>query len=194
MHASPEIHIRPASPADAAAIAQVLYESFVEYEDLYTPEGFSATALNTTQILIRMQEGPVWVAYRGEIVLGTVAAVMKGNSVYMRGMAVIPVARGSRVGARLLECVEHWARRALGIDPTMRPHIPEYHSFSACGDSALRKFRVPSNRWKTTRSLQDAAIHDGKRPYPRFALVPPRRRASIPQELHWNEIFPATKP
>jgi GNAT superfamily N-acetyltransferase len=135
MHASPEIHIRPASPLDAAAIAQILYESFVEYEDLYTPEGFAATALNTSQILIRMREGPVWVASRGEIVLGTVAAVMKGNSVYMRGMAVIPVARGLRVGARLLECVEHWAssqrcvRIFLSTTPFLHPAIRLYESF-----------------------------------------------------------------
>ena len=55
--------------------------------------------LGTDQVLARMQEGPVWVALREGAVLGTVAAVVKGESVYIRGMAVLPSARGSGAGA-----------------------------------------------------------------------------------------------
>ncbi len=109
MQDSLEIEIRLAHPQDAPAIAKVLYESFVEYESLYTPEGFAATTPNADQIRTRMREGPVWIACREERVLGTVAAVVKGNSLYMRGMAVLPSARGSRVADRLLVQVEQWA-------------------------------------------------------------------------------------
>jgi len=109
MQDSPEIEIRLAHPQDAAAIAKVLYESFVEYEALYTPQGFAATTPNADQIKTRMREGPVWIACRDDRVLGTVAAMMKGNSLYMRGMAVLPSARGSRVADRLLVQVEQWA-------------------------------------------------------------------------------------
>src|SRR5579862_2959357 len=56
-----------------------------------------------------MTEGPVWLAFREAKVLGTVAAVIKGRSAYMRGMAVLPAARGLRVGVRLVEQVEEWA-------------------------------------------------------------------------------------
>src|SRR5579864_890808 len=109
MQASLEINIRVADPEDARAIAKVLYESFVEYEALYTPEGFAATALDADQIKARMREGPVWIACRTDRVLGTVAAKVKGRSLYMRGMAVLPPARGLGVGSRLLEQVEQWA-------------------------------------------------------------------------------------
>jgi GNAT superfamily N-acetyltransferase len=87
----------------------MLFEAFVEYEGLYTPGGFAATTLKAEQVLARMREGPVWLAFREAKVLGTVAAVIKGRSAYMRGMAVLPEARGLRVGSRLLEQVEEWA-------------------------------------------------------------------------------------
>jgi GNAT superfamily N-acetyltransferase len=104
-----EIQIRRAGPQDVGSISSVLYESFVEYESLYTPQGFAATTPNAQQIIARMREGSVWVAFRGTVVLGTVAAVVKGDSIYMRGMAVLPAARGMRVGTRLLAQVEQWA-------------------------------------------------------------------------------------
>src|SRR4029077_16258756 len=112
MPLSPEVRIRQAGPKDAGALAKVLYESFVEYERLYTRDGFVATTPNDDQILARMREGPVWIAFRETTTLGTVAAVMKGQSAYMRGMAVLPAARGFRVGAQLLEQVEDWASGA----------------------------------------------------------------------------------
>lgn len=81
----------------------------MEFEGLYTPDGFAATTLKAELVLARMTEGPVWLAFREGKVLGTVAAVINGRSVYMRGMAVLPAARGWRVGSRLLEQVEEWA-------------------------------------------------------------------------------------
>lgn len=103
------VSIRPAGPNDAPAIAVVLYQSFAECRPLYTERGFAATALTAEQIVMRMQEGPVWAALREAVVLGTVSAVANGESVYIRGMAVLPVARGSGTGAALLRCVEDWA-------------------------------------------------------------------------------------
>src|SRR5258707_15251755 len=96
------IEIRRAGQADAATIATMLFEAFVEYEGLYTPGGFAATTLQAEQVLARMREGPVWLAFREAKVLGTVAAVIKGRSVYMRGRAVLPAAGGLRIGSRLL--------------------------------------------------------------------------------------------
>jgi GNAT superfamily N-acetyltransferase len=109
MHA--EIQIRQAEPSDAATVAKVLHDSFVEFKPLYTRGGFDATTPSAEQVLIRMQEGPIWLAMRESEALGTVAAVAKGESVYMRGMAVLPAARGLGVGARLLETVEHWVTK-----------------------------------------------------------------------------------
>jgi GNAT superfamily N-acetyltransferase len=105
-----EVQIRLARPDDATLVATVLHKSFVEFEPLYTRQGFAATTPDEAQVLARMREGPVWLAFRNAEVLGTVATVLKGESAYIRGMAVLPAARRLRVGARLLEHVECWAR------------------------------------------------------------------------------------
>src|SRR5438094_883457 len=104
------ITIRFATTNDAEAIASLLLESFVEYEPLYTPEGFAATAITGEQIIARISEGPVWVAMRKEEIVGTVSVVAKAESLYIRGMAVLPAARWRGIGALLLTQVEEFAR------------------------------------------------------------------------------------
>ncbi len=56
-----------------------------------------------------MAEGPVWVPLHEGAVTGTVSAVVKGETVYVRGMAVLPAARGTGAGSELLKQVEEWA-------------------------------------------------------------------------------------
>jgi GNAT superfamily N-acetyltransferase len=127
--------IRLAGRDDAAAISVVLYESFVEFRDLYTDGGFAATALGVDQILVRMREGPVWVGLRDDVVVGTVAAVGKGESAYIRGMAVLPAARGLGAGSALLRAVESWASREgyvrlfLSTTPFLDSAIRLYEKF-----------------------------------------------------------------
>ena len=104
-----QIEIRIAQPEDATTIAAVLFESFIEFKALYTDGGFAATTPGAEQVLTRMREGPVWIALHDSAVLGTVAAVAKGESVYIRGMAVSPSARGSGAGSALLKHLEGWA-------------------------------------------------------------------------------------
>jgi GNAT superfamily N-acetyltransferase len=129
------LQIRQATPEDAAAVADVLHLSFIEFRPLYTPEGFAATTPNAEQILTRLQEGPCWVALQGNYVLGTVAAIMKGESLYIRGMAVVPVARGLGAGKRLLETVERYAsvaacnRMFLSTTPFLSAAIHLYERF-----------------------------------------------------------------
>jgi GNAT superfamily N-acetyltransferase len=104
-----QVQVRRATVEDCAAIADVLYQSFVEFKPLYTDGGFAATTPGTVQIQARMREGPVWVSLSEGVIVGTVAAVREGASAYIRSMAVLPATRGSGVGSRLLEQVEHWA-------------------------------------------------------------------------------------
>ena len=104
-----QIEILRAGPEDAAEIATVLHDSFVEFKPLYTEAGFAATTPNAELVIARMAEGPVWIAVADQSILGTVAAVIKGSSVYVRGMGVLPAARGSGTGSRLLQQVETWA-------------------------------------------------------------------------------------
>lgn len=104
------ISIRVARQSDADRIASVLAESFAEYEPLYTPGGYAATTPSGEQISARWHEGPVWVATCRGAVVGTVSAVPRGEELYVRSMAVLPVARGRGVGELLLKHVEEFAR------------------------------------------------------------------------------------
>ena len=105
-----EIHVRRAKPGDAPAIAATLAESFIEYRELYTPEGYAATVVAADQVKVRMSEGPIWVAVENAQIVGTVAAISKGEALYVRGMGIVPTARGKRIGRLLLEQVENFAR------------------------------------------------------------------------------------
>jgi GNAT superfamily N-acetyltransferase len=105
-----QIPLRLAAPADSAAIRSVLYQSFVEYRPLYTDQAFAATVLSVEQVEHRIAEGPVWIAVLGQAVVGTVSAVSQGQTWDLRGMGVIPSARGQGVATRLLRQVEGAAR------------------------------------------------------------------------------------
>jgi ribosomal protein S18 acetylase RimI-like enzyme len=129
------VRIRAASSADAASIASVLRESFAEYEPLYTREGFDATTPAAAQVESRIEEGPVWVALDDETVVGTVSAVARGDALYVRGMAIVPAARGRGVGELLLRRVETFAsergfrRLLLSTTPFLGRAIRLYESY-----------------------------------------------------------------
>jgi len=106
------IEIRRAGAADAPALAQLLAAAFAEYEAAYTPAAFAATTPGADQIRARLPEGPVWIALQQACPVGTVSAVRRGETVYLRSMAVLPAARGLGAGARLLHEVEAFARHA----------------------------------------------------------------------------------
>ena len=101
--------IRPATTADADQIAALLADAFVEYEPLYTPGGYRATALNPDEIQKRFTDGPIWVAEQESRIAGTVSAVVRPDGVYVRSMAVAPAARGSGIGRLLLNHVQDFA-------------------------------------------------------------------------------------
>ena len=113
----------------------MLLASFAEYEPLYTAEGFAATAITSEQVVARLSEGPVWVAVRHEEILGTVSVVAQAESLYLRGMAVLPAARGARIGALLLTHIEEFARTErfsrlyLSTTPFLDRAIHLYESF-----------------------------------------------------------------
>ncbi len=103
------VQIRLAVPEDASSIASVLHNAFIEYKPLYTREGFIATTPVAAEVKNRIDEGPVWVVSDNDAIVGTVSVVPKGESLYVRGMAVVPAARGGRIGELLLRQVEDFA-------------------------------------------------------------------------------------
>jgi ribosomal protein S18 acetylase RimI-like enzyme len=129
-----DVRIRTAVPEDAGAISSLLREAFVEFEPLYTPGGFAATTPAAAEIAERWAEGPVWVAEMDERMVGTVAAVVKEDGVYLRSMAVLPSTRGVGAGRLLLQTVQEFAiarqasRMFLSTTPFLTAAIRLYES------------------------------------------------------------------
>ena len=109
-NAMPVLQIRLATPDDLPSLARLIHDSFVEYNSSYTGEGFAATTPTNDQLLQRLNEGPIWVATKGDDLLGTVSVVARGDDLYIRGMAVTPQARGLGLGVLLLKTIEDFAR------------------------------------------------------------------------------------
>jgi ribosomal protein S18 acetylase RimI-like enzyme len=106
-----DVYSRLATTDESVAISSVLHEAFKDYRPLYTPGGFAATALSPEQVQARIAEGPVWVMIRHDEIVGTAAATLKRPDLYIRGMAVVPTARGLRIGESLLREIETLAVR-----------------------------------------------------------------------------------
>jgi len=86
-----------------------LNEAFADFRPLYTEASYAATALQPETVMVRMSEGPVWVALVADEVVGTCSAKSLDDGLYLRGMAVSPRVRGRGVGQMLLSTVEKFA-------------------------------------------------------------------------------------
>src|SRR5438128_2530591 len=109
MDTRPVMEIRIATPDDAASISSVLSVSFAEFESRYTAAAFAATTVSSDEVRNRLKQGPGWVALLNGSIVGTASAVAKAEALYVRGMAVVPAARGLRIGESLLKHVERFA-------------------------------------------------------------------------------------
>lgn len=127
--------IRLATPEDVTAIAMVLHQAFVEYEDSYTPEALAATTPPADLIRQRLADGPSWVAVQNGVVVGTVSAVLTSGGAYIRSMAIVPTERGQGLGRLLLQTVEAFAhtheatRLFLSTTPFLARAIRLYEQF-----------------------------------------------------------------
>ena len=132
------MRIRRAKPDDAPAIARVLRVSFLEFEPLYTPAAFAATVPSVDELRKRFPEGPVWVAETDVGIVGTVAAVVEQDGLYVRSMAILPAARGRAIGRRLMAHVEDYAtanglpRMFLSTTPFLTRAIRLYEHLGFC--------------------------------------------------------------
>ena len=143
--------IRRATASDAPVIAFILREAFAEYEPLYTSQSYSVTTPGPDEVRDRMSEGPVWVALHGGHIVGTVSVVPEQTGIYVRGMAVLPAARGLGFGRLLLEEVESFAtagasrRLFLSTTPFLSQAIRLYEcfGFQAASDGPRDLFGTP---------------------------------------------------
>jgi GNAT superfamily N-acetyltransferase len=148
----PSARIRRAVPADAADIASVLRQSFLEFEALYTPKGFAATTPDPEQVGSRMEEGPAWIALCEARIAGTASAVPEGEKgLYVRGVAVVPSMRGRGIAEALMNEVESFARQNgcarmfLTTTPflTSAIRVYEHFGFTRVPNSAADLFGTP---------------------------------------------------
>lgn len=145
------MNIRRATHVDCVAISNVLRCAFRQYRESYTPLAFDATTPNASEILCRLTEGPVWVAESGGEIAGTVSAKCVSNSIYIRSMAVVPAARGQKIGSSLLSSVEEFAHRNngrhlfLSTTPFLHDAIRLYerHGFRRTADGPHDLFGTP---------------------------------------------------
>jgi N-acetylglutamate synthase-like GNAT family acetyltransferase len=129
------VNIARAEKKEAATIANILYQSFIEFKHLYTDKAFAATAITSDQVIKRMEEGDIWIAVMDKNIIGTSATVVKPDGLYIRGMAVLPQARGHKTGHRLLAHIEQNARQNghrrlfLSTTPFLHSAIRLYEQF-----------------------------------------------------------------
>src|SRR5260370_37445008 len=142
--------IRLAASSDASAVANLIFQSFLEYKSFYTDEAFAATCPSSTEVENRLAEGPVWIAVENETVVGTVSGVPIGNALLVRSLAVLPSERGQGTGELLMDQAKNYAyengytRLVLSTTPFLTPAIRLHEQ---CG--FRRSSEGPSDRLGT---------------------------------------------
>jgi len=145
------LQIRRANLNDVSGVSDLLEAAFIEYRQLYTPEGYAATAITSDEVAARISEGPMWVALLDDKIVGTVAAITKDDSLYIRGMGIQPAARGKRIGEKLMKHVEAFAveqghsQLTLSTTPFLDRAIRLYEKlgYERVGDEPLDLFGTP---------------------------------------------------
>ncbi|MBK9214777.1 MAG: GNAT family N-acetyltransferase [Chloracidobacterium sp.] len=102
--------VRLAGPGDEYLIERLVAAAFGPFRNLYTPDAFDYTAIKADAVRGRFAEGPIWLAYLGDLPAGTVSGLPDGERFYIRSMGVIPDAQGKGVGQQLLGALEKHAR------------------------------------------------------------------------------------
>jgi GNAT superfamily N-acetyltransferase len=172
--------IRLATLADASGIAAILRRSFIEHEASYTRAAFAATVISSTEVRRRIHEGPVWVALSQDSLVGTIAAVRRADELHVRGMAVLPSARGAHLGRSLLAEAEQFARThglrrlVLSTTPFLTRAIRLYED-----SGFLRPHEDPQNLFGTPLFTMTKALTCGVGVEERASAARIRRRSTI---------------
>lgn len=101
-----EIEYRRAEPNDSQAISDLLLAAFGEFKSEYMPGAFEYTTPNAEIVHGRFDEGPLWVAMDGDVMVGTVSGLPEPERFYIRSMAVKPGIQGCGIGKKLLDLLE----------------------------------------------------------------------------------------
>jgi len=105
-----KVEIRLGTPDDAEAVSNLLLGAFLPFKAEYTDGAFEFTTPTADVIRERFGDGPIWIAIRDGVAVGTVSGLPEADRFYIRSMAIDPLAQRSGVGQRLLETLETHAR------------------------------------------------------------------------------------
>jgi ribosomal protein S18 acetylase RimI-like enzyme len=102
--------LRPATMADAAALAATIAAAFEQYRGRLVPESgaFGETAQSIAAELAK--DAGAIVAERNGAIVGCVITKMYEGDLYFGRLSVLPAARGLGLAGRLIEAVETEAR------------------------------------------------------------------------------------
>ena len=125
----PQLHIRPVTMTDAAALAHLMGEL-----------GYPSTAEEIERRLARnaqQHESDAWVAVRDGVSVGFAAGLLlwsyvsNGASAQLTSLVVASTARGMGVGRQLVAHFEEWARDrgATRVVVTSALHRDDAHAF-----------------------------------------------------------------
>jgi ribosomal protein S18 acetylase RimI-like enzyme len=118
------ISVRKARNEDAPGILACLREAFEEFRERYPAEAFLDTVLMPPTLQERLEKMSVFVAVNpAEQIVGTIACNVAGaEEGHLRGMGVMPSARGKGIAAQLLRQAEAELRsrhcRRVTLDTT----------------------------------------------------------------------------
>ena len=127
--------IELAQKEDCAVISNVLFEAFKEFKNQYTKRAFEHTVASPLQLESRIAEGQVWVARLESGIVGSIGGLIISDDYHIRGMAVLPSARGQKVGLSLLKEVESFAKKndctnlSLSTTPYLKSAITLYENY-----------------------------------------------------------------
>ena len=126
-HKENSIKIRLAASEEAFVISDLLYHSFAEYRSLYTENAFLATVLSAHEIETRINENAVWVALYNDVIAGTISLVPNGGGIFIKSVAVAPIARKRGLGKELMRHAEETAikKEAKYLELTTTPFLSE---------------------------------------------------------------------
>jgi len=161
--------IKLAGSSDANTIARLLVCAFEEYKQLYTKRAFSATTLGPYKIKERIYKQSIWVALVDDVVCGTISFVLEGNTLFIKSVAVAPLARKKGVGKAMMKHAEATALNLglafleLTTTPFLHEAIKLYETFgfTACGQKDL--YGTPLVRM--VKNLKPAHLSSNKNVY-----------------------------
>lgn len=105
-----KVKVRFATLDDAEVVSSLLLKAFLPFKAEYTDGAFEYTTPSADVIRGRFSEGPIWVAVRDGVVVGTVSGLPEAERFYIRSMAIDPFAQRGGIGQALLEMLETHAR------------------------------------------------------------------------------------